>query len=242
MSAVSKLFVIGFRQVIRDGMLLVLLPAPFLMGAALCLLLPAADSYTRLNMGFPLSPWFALSDGFVMSIAAVMVALVFAFLMLEERDEGMGIYYSITPAGGLAYLAARLVIPMGWAFIAGALVVHWFGLAVDSVSLIAAMMAIGTLQGVIVCMLLVIYAGNKVEGLALSKLTNLLLLGLPAAWFLDTPARLSFAFLPSFWLGELTRAATVEHVLPVERYLLAGFLISAVWIGVLTRKFLSRVG
>jgi len=31
-----KIFKIGFRQILRDGMLLLLLPAPFLMGGAFC--------------------------------------------------------------------------------------------------------------------------------------------------------------------------------------------------------------
>lgn len=136
MSAVAKLFVIGLRQIVRDGMLLLLVPAPFLMGAALRMLLPLAHSILAREMGFSLLPWYNLSDAFVMAMTPLLTATACAFLILDERDEGIGIYYGITPAGGRSYLLARLAVPMAWAFLSSVVVIWLFGLAVDTMAVI----------------------------------------------------------------------------------------------------------
>lgn len=230
MRAAGKLFALGMRQILRDGMLLVLLPAPFLMGAALRVLIPLAGS-----VFFCLEPWYPLSDALLLSMTPMLVAMASAFLMLDERDEGIGCYYAITPAGGQTYLMARLAWPLLWAFACAFLVQRIFGLSTLAIPIVLAAGLIGTLQGLAVAMLLVAFAGNKVEGIALSKLAGIFSLGLPAAWFLSGPARYSVAFLPSFWMGELMKRASLD---PIS--CLAGLLSSLIFVVVLFRLFLRR--
>ncbi len=240
MSAVMKLFTSGMRQVFRDGMLLLLMPAPFLMAAALWFGLPFVDSILVRETGFTIYPWFSLSDAFVMAMAPAMMGIVCAFLLLDERDEGIGIYYRITPAGERAYLAARIGIPMLWAYITSLLAIAFFALSVNNFVVILTVTAIGTLQGIIVCMLLSVLAGNKVEGLALSKMVNLLILGLPVAWFISGPYKYMFGFLPSFWMGDIINASMTGESSPILLQSLAGIISSLGWIFVLTRSFLLK--
>jgi fluoroquinolone transport system permease protein len=240
MSAVLKLFSSGVRQVFRDGMLLLLLPAPFLMGAALRVILPFADGILAQSISFRLYPWYPLSDVFVIAMTPIMTGMVCAFLILDERDEGIGTYYRITPAGGRAYLAARLGFPMVWALISTLLVIGFFALALENVSVILTTAVISTFQGGIACMLLVVLAGNKVEALALSKLTNFFVLGLPAAWFINSPYKYLFGFLPSFWMGEIVYSSTRYVASPILLYGMAGILTSVIWTAALTRAFLYK--
>ncbi len=240
MSAVLKLFASGVSQIFRDGMLALLLPAPFLMGAALRFGLPFADNILIREAGFSIQPWFPLSDAFVMVMTTVMIGMISAFLLLDERDEGIGIYYRITPAGGYAYLAARLGIPMVWALMTSLLVMGFFALALSSAAVILMAAMLATFQGVIACMLLSVVAGNKVEGLALGKIVNLLILGLPAAWFINEPYKYLTGFLPSFWMGEVIYRSTEAGISEVLLPFLAGSLVSVVWIIGLTRAFLYK--
>lgn len=240
MSSVLKLFFVGLRQILRDGMLLLLLPAPFLMGAALRILLPLANSTLMRELNVALTPWYPLSDALVLSMTPIMTALICALVILDERDEGTGIYFNITPAGGRAYLMARLGLPMVWAFLSSVLVILLFGQAVTNFSVILAVTVIGTLQGIISCMLLVTLAGNKVEGLALSKLTNLFLLGLPVPWLIEAPHRYLFSFLPSFWMGEIIMTTSGDGLAVSRSHLLFGVVISLMWIALLFRLFMRR--
>lgn len=234
--AQTKLFVIGLRQVLRDGMLLLLLPSPFLYGVGFRLLMPWADAFLRAQFSFSLIPWFPLSDALLMALTPFMVAVSSAFLMLDERDQGVGSYFGVTPAGGRAYLLARLGWPMLWAFCCTLLVQSLFGLSGAGTMVVLSVSLISALQGVSMAMLLVSLAGNKVEGLALSKLTGMFLLGLPVPWLLGAPGKYLFAFMPSFWISELMRSPTDFAPL----LLLSGLLAAVAWIAGLTGLFLRR--
>ncbi len=52
MGAAWKIFLMGMGQVVRDGMLLLLLPAPFLMGVALRFILPSLDGILGREFNF----------------------------------------------------------------------------------------------------------------------------------------------------------------------------------------------
>lgn len=241
MGVVMKLFSCGVRQVFRDGMIALLLPAPFLMGAVLWFGLPLLDSILRREADFSIQPWFVLSDAFVMVMTTVMTGMICAFLLLDERDEGIGLYYRITPFGGRAYLAARIGIPMIWAFLTSLIVIGFFALAMNDITVILISALLATFQGIIACMLLGVMAGNKVEGLALAKIVNILILGLPIAWFISAPYKYLFCFLPSFWMGEFIFQSTGEGISQALLPSLSGILMSVVWIMILTRAFLNKI-
>ncbi|MCW3490445.1 hypothetical protein [Dethiobacter alkaliphilus] len=240
MSAVAKVFFIGLGQILRDGMLLLLVPTPFLMAAALRFMLPWGDRLLMQEMNFSLVPWYPLSDVLVLAMTPIMTGVIFAFLMLDERDERIGTYYSITPVGGHSYLWARLAVPMIWAFFTSIIVILLFGLAIEDMAVILTVNAIGTLQGVVSALLILVLAGNKVEGVALSKLTNALILGLPVAWFIDAPYKYLAAFLPSYWMGEIVCSMSLGDENHILFDGLAGIIISLLWIGFLLRLYLSR--
>jgi len=234
-----KLFLIGVRQMLRDGMLLVLVPAPFLMAAVLRFGFPAADAMIGRNLGFSIEAYYPLGDALLIIMTPMMAAMVFAFLILEDRDEGTGIYFSITPAGGRAYLVARLGIPMLWAFASSTVACGLFGLSQVRVHVLLIAILIGTLQSASAGMLLVAFARNKVEGLALSKLAGLFMLGLFSAWFLPEPQKYLLSLLPSFWVAELLRAPASD--IPSLGSAMAGVVTSLLWMVSLIRVFLQRL-
>ena len=238
MKASVTLFLIGFRQVIKDGILLILLPAPFLLGAILKMGLPIADCMVMTKFQFSLQPWYPLSDALVLTMTPMLMAMISSFLILDERDEGIGAYYAITPASGQAYLIARIVFPMLWAFVFSIIVHQLFALSHYSFYAIISVALIGTLQGVVTCMFLVALASNKVEGLALSKLVGIFALGFPVAWVINSPHKYFFGFLPSFWLGEIAYGA--ESLAPSTLNVLSGILCATIWILALRKIFLQR--
>ncbi|NBG88666.1 hypothetical protein [Isachenkonia alkalipeptolytica] len=235
-----KIFKIGFRQVLRDGMLLILIPAPFLMAVAMGVLLPLADQIIQEQTGIVITPWYSVSDALVLTMTPVMTAMISAFLILEERDEGIGVYYNITPAAGYSYLIARLALPMVWGLISSILVIALFAFTVYSPLEIITASVIATLQGGIMSMFLVTVAGNKVEGLALAKLTNIFVMGFIVPWVIASPIRYLFGFLPGFWLGEILSSPGTEASLTILHGL-GGLLIAALWMILLMKLFLRRI-
>ena len=199
----GKLFRIGMRQIIRDGMLFALLPAPFLMGALAKFGIPPLDALLARQFGFSLQPWYGLIDGLLLYLTPTLLGMISTFLMLEERDEGIADFYNITPAGGRAYHIARLGLPMAWAFVCSLVVGAIFTLRALAPMVLLGACLISAAAGALMTLGVSRFAKNRVEGLALSKLTGLSLLGLVAVWFIPAPFSWFFGFMPSYWLGIL---------------------------------------
>ena len=77
-------------------------------------------------------------------------------------------------------------------------------------------------------------AKNKVEGLAYTKLSGLLVLGLPIALLVPAPFKYASAFLSSFWMTELALGGSLWLTLPA---LVTAALLSAICL----RHFLKKI-
>ena len=168
-------------------------------------------------------------------LTPMFVAMISAFLLLEERDEGLSAFYQITPAEGCSYLFARIGLPMIWAFFITMAVAAVFKLSSFSVKVLLSSSVISSFTGIFLAMMVVSIAGNRVEGLALSKLMGISFAGLILIWFIPAPYHFIMAFLPSFWIGKLLLdgASLFSFVF--------GLLTCFLWIVFFTRRFLKRV-
>lgn len=236
MKQTVTLFQIGLKQIAKDGILLVLLPAPFLAGLLFKFAVPFANGILEEKFSFSILPWYGLIDGMLICLMPMIAAMIFAFLLLEERDEGVNAFYQITPAGGYYYLTARIGIPMAGVFIITILSVWIFHLTPLSFGVILTSSFVSALTGIALAMMVVSMADNRVEGLAISKLMGISFLGLIVIWFVPKPYSYFCSFLPSFWIGKLI----MDGVNPFT--LIIGISTCFIWILLFSRKFLNRIG
>lgn len=235
MKQTIRLFQIGLKQTTRDGILLILLPAPVLVGLLFKFFIPFANGMLGEQFSFSLLPWYGLADGMLICLTPMFAAMISSFLLLEELDEGISLFYQITPAGGYSYLTARIVIPMIWAFFMTMAVAGVFNISGLSILTILASSVLSALTGIFLAMIIVSLAKNRVEGLALSKLMGIIFLGLALVWFIPEPYQYLAAFLPTFWVGKTIESGA--GILPFT----AGLLVCILWIAGFTAKFLRRV-
>lgn len=230
-----RLFTIGLLQMSKDGMLLVLVPAPFLVGIFFKFSIPFVNNILTNELAFSITPWYGLADGLLICLTPIFVAMISAFLLLEEKDEGISDFYQVTPAEGYSYLLARIGIPMIWSFIATIAISTVFTISSLSFEIILASALISNFTGIFLAMMIVSIAGNRIEGLALSKLMGIGFIGLASVWFVPAPYCFIVAFLPSFWIGKLL----IDGINTFSFML--GLLSCFLWIAFFTRKFLKRV-
>jgi fluoroquinolone transport system permease protein len=172
-------------------------------------------------------------------LPAVLLGWVTGFLLLEDRDEGTLLAVDVTPVGKSGFLAYRTgvtaVLALGVTLYAWPLVMP----AQDALTalLIAMLVALSAIGFAVV---LPAVARNKVEGLAVTKLANLLtvaplLAAIPSPWrFLASP-------LPPFWLGELLRLTDVTPA-PAWLAAVAGLLVTCLALLLLFGLFARRTG
>lgn len=235
MRQTAKLFRIGLGQIARDGILLALLPAPVMVGLLFKLAVPLADKILEERFSFSLLRWYGLVDGFLICLTPMLTAMISAFLMLEERDEGISAFYRITPAGGRAYLAARVGLPMVWAAFNTIIITLIFGLSGLPIASVLCCSLISTLTGLALALMVTAMAANRVEGLALSKLMGVSLLGLPAVWAVPAPYDYLAAFLPSFWIGRIIADGTIAFPL------LSALPLCGLWIFIFAKKLFAGI-
>lgn len=230
-----KLFEIGMKQISNDGMLLVMIPAPLLVGLFFKVTVPFINAILTSQFQFSITSWYGLADGMLICLTPMFVAIISAFLLLDERDAGLSAFYQITPAQGYPYLLARVGIPMIWAFITTLIAAAVFKISAISFADILSSGLISSLTGIALAMMVVSIAGNRVEGLAVSKLMGISFIGLILIWFVPAPYHFLMAFLPSFWIGKLLMDGTdfFSFVL--------GLITCLLWIAFFTRRFLKRI-
>jgi fluoroquinolone transport system permease protein len=105
---------------------------------------------------------------------------------------------------------------------------RWNGLNLVLVSLFGGMLCVPA------TLLIVAFANNRVEGMALAKTAGLILLGLPVPFFLKNAAQYLFSPLPSFWIAKLFLESNYW-------FCLTAAASSLVWIWALYRKFVNKI-
>lgn len=230
----ARLFEMGLKQTTRDGMLLILIPAPFFVGLFFKLAVPLINAALIAGFSFSLTAWYGLIDAMLICLTPMFTAMLSAFLLLDERDAGLNAFYQISPVQGCSYLFARIGLPMLWAFVATLIVSSIFNISRLSFGAIFSSALVSGLAGVCSAMMIVSFSGNRVEGLAFSKLMGISFMGVILIWFIPAPYSFFLAFLPSFWVGKILLDG------PALTSLLGGVLSCCAWIALFTKKFLRR--
>ncbi len=223
-------------QIYKDAMLILLCIAPFLCGIFFRYLIPVLQElilrYFHIREIF--APYYLLFDIGMSTMTPLLYCFAAAYIILGEIDDGISRYLAITPVGKKGYLASRLGFPAIIAFFLSVLCLRLFSLSKISflMSLLVSVMA--TLMGFMEALLIVSVAGNKVEGMAVSKMTGILILGLPAPFFLMGRVQYLLFFLPSFWLAKFA-------LQPKLVSLLAFGIMITLWIGMLYHLFKNKI-
>ena len=235
MRAIRLSFLHMLRFVRKDMMLLAAGLAPFLMGAAIRFGIPVIDETLKAVTGLPqiLRPYYSLFDIFYAAITPAMFCFIAAMVMLEERDDHIDRYLFVTELGKRDYYISRIAVPAIAAFIISAALLPVFRLAVSSIADIIFLSLSGTLQGIIIALLVVNISSNKLEGMALTKCASLLMLGAMGPYFIRRPYSHILFFMPSYWTGLEITEGNAFYMLPMV-------LVSGIWILILCKQYNKR--
>ncbi|MBC8374543.1 MAG: hypothetical protein H8E26_00785 [FCB group bacterium] len=189
------------KLIVRDSTLVMAVFGPLAI-TILLFFLPSIEALILTRFSFDLSPFRLFIVSFLSLIPGMLFAMIYGFIILDERDEDVIDFISITPLRKEGYLTYKLIMPMllsavFFLFIiyATSLIhlnpIHALGIAI----MVAIEAAIGTL-------FLVAFSENKVEGLAFSKVLGIMYLAIPLVFFWNSSWHWLSAFLPPFWIAK----------------------------------------
>lgn len=242
MKLVVKLLKGSAIQVFRDQMLLMLCFAPFFTGIALSLVIPLANKLLIQYLYFTITPYYLMADAVILTMGAIMIGMMVGLLMLDERDDGIFSYYSVTPVGGNSYLAMRLSLPLFYSFFVTIITISYTSLSGLAYGWMIAPSLLSAYNGTFFTMLLFCIASNKVEGLAISKLLGIIILGIPLAWFANSYLRIIGYLLPPYWIMDMLIQAEKGDLLKYVTDFILGTGCTTAWIIVLYGVLKKKIG
>ncbi len=229
----SALFRADVYNIIRDPIMALVL--------VLVMSLPCAVWVWRTEMDAYAVNAFGIADislyisSFVLLLTAVLMGWMTGMLLLEDRDDGPLLALEVTPIGKNGFLLYRTGITALLAFMATLLIGRLLLEQTLGLQLLLAVLV--ALEAIIITFALLAMAGNKVEGLALSKVLNIAAL-VPLLALVPSELRYLAAVIPSYWVGELLYGT----VLPVTLISMLAVLVHVVVLLLLYRLVSRRLG
>lgn len=235
MKAIRMSFIKLLLSVKSDAMLFVICFVPLLCGLAFKFFIPYAEGLLKEQFlkAAIISPYYSLFDILLSMIAPIMFCFVASMVVLEETDEHIAEYLFVTPLRKGGYLLSRIGLPAMIAFIVTMALLPPFKLTELNFICVFFLALNGTIQGIIISMLIVSFSSNKLEGMAIAKLSFLLQLGAVGPYFLKENVQYLLFPLPSFWMAK----AVYEKKLI---YYIVSFIVSGFWILLIRKYFLRK--
>ena len=186
----------------RDMMLFVSCFAPILAGFFFRFAIPFIEAALTdsFHVAAIITPYYKLVDILFAMLSSTMFCFVSAMISLEERDEKTAVYLFITPLRKTGYIIARFGVPSAIAFLATIILLPVFKLTPLSPLTILLLATGGTLQGMIVALLVLTISSNKLEGMAVTKLSTLTIFGAVIPFFIKSDIQYVYLRCPLFGL------------------------------------------
>lgn len=186
----------------RDPMILLIVLGPLLLILAIRYGLPPFSAWLASFSSIDLLSYSSLISAFLMLLIPQLIGIGAGLMMLDERDERLIDCYAVTPLRKKGYIAYRLTLPVVIACVMSALFLLASGVTRQQPENGAVLLLL-VLEAPLISLFLVTLAANKVEGLALSKMIGLLLLGAVSAYFVPLPWQYLAGILPTYWPSKL---------------------------------------
>ncbi len=237
MKPVLRSFGAFMKQIAKDSMLWAVCFAPIMVALLFRFGIVRLEHVLCKAFALPsiLSGYYLLFD----LVLAIMTPYMFCFassmVMLTEYDENLVSYYAVTPVGRRGYLYSRLGFPAAISFAVSFILLCLFSLTEWSFFLMAVVSVCSGLISVVISLMMFSFSHNRVEGMAVAKLTGLLILGLPAPFFVTGNTQYLFGILPSFWVARLAQTQNLWLALPV-------FISLGLWAVPVYLRFHKKIG
>jgi fluoroquinolone transport system permease protein len=229
------------RNVRRDSLMMYMVLFPWLGMLLVRLIVPGVTEWLASSHNFDLVPYYPMLLGFLFVLQTPMLfGAVLGLLVLDERDDDTLTALQVTPISLRTYATYRVSVAM---------LLSMFYVLVSLA--LSGMMPLGLLPAVVpiavqasllaplLALGLGAFAGNKLEGLALTKGFGILLLGPLVAYFINSDWQLLLGLLPTFWAAKAFWV--VNEGGTTWPYILVGFAYHLALIAWLLRRFQAKL-
>ena len=217
------------RKLARDPMLLVAALLPVVLAVFLRGVMPVLTDLAGLDLG----PHTVAIGAGALLVCVMMAGWIVGFMLLEDRAQRMLTALGVTPLTRRRFVLWRLSLPVAIALLGGVLLVCLGRVGIHDLARALAAVALLAMWAPGFALMLVAFADNEVEGLALAKFGGLVLMIPIVTLYLDGPWVWAAGVLPPFWAVQLLAGGPWWLVAP-------GVAVSGAWLWWMLRRFAAR--
>lgn len=237
-SPVVGLALADLQNWVRDPMLAIAAAGPLLLAVVVKFGAPVvADTAAP---AFALEPYYPAIAGSMTVFGPSIYGFVVGMFVLEDREQGVLAAYRTSPLSARGYLLYRGATAYVLSFAATLPALAILGLVPVSPVVLIGTTAVGAFGGPVVALGFATLASNTIEGLALSKLVNVVVLG-PAVvvGVVSEPLQFVAGISPTYWPVKAF-VAGVGGEPAWTQYLLIGTIVHLLVLGALGWWFVQR--
>lgn len=231
-----KMFQQMVKQISREAMLQLLVAAPILAGLLFKFGIPAFEKgiLSRFGLEEILVPYYSYFNWLLALLTGMLFAFVGGLVVLGEIDDGVSKYICITPVGSNGYLFSRIFIPAILSGIFASIVITIFSLVPIAAETLVIMIISTMLSGIITSLLVIAISSNKVEGMAIGKLSGGFGMVMFIPLFVKGSIQYVFSVFPMFWVGKYIQNGTYTS-------LIFALILFIGWIVWLMKRFRRKI-
>lgn len=220
------------QQISRDMMMALLCLTPVLAGLAMHFCIPLIEQLLCGYFGKSaiLAPYYFVFDWLLALLPGMMFAFTGGLVILGEIDDKIAGYMAVTPAGNTGYLFSRLGYPTILAAVFDCILLRILALSALPLQDLLILCICSSLMGILTALLVIAVSTNKVEGMAIGKLSGLISIGMFVPLLIHTPIQYVAGILPSFWIGKYLLEKNLW-------YLLFFTILFMLWLHLLIRAY-----
>lgn len=230
-----------WRSISRDFMLLITIFVPLLVAVFIRLVVPFATEFLAVNADFDLAEHHVFIVAVALLMTPMMLGAMAGLQILDDRDERILSYISVTPLTREGYLAWRLFSPVAIGCVLTPLMLLVMGIVPLRLGVVLPVTVLAALGAPLYALQISSFAANKVEGLAVSKATGVMMWAPFAAYLLQGWWHLPAGLMPTYW-PVMAFVVGYGDGRYFWLYILAGVAVHLVWIVGLRARFNRRVG
>lgn len=192
------LLVTDAKNWLRDPMLAFAAAGPLLLAGVIRVIAPVIT--TRLAGIVDLTVYYPVIAGSMAVFGPGIFGFIVGMLILEDRDTDILTAYRTSPLSLHGYLLYRGSTTFFFSFLSTLPALLVVGLVQSSALILLGTVVLGALSGPVIGLVLGLVASNSIEGIALSKFMNIVLLG-PALVIavVSEPLQFLAGILPMYW-------------------------------------------
>lgn len=227
------------RNITRDVILMMSILGPLILALTIKFIMPWVQEVVLAQLSYNLSQDFAFIMSFLILMIPMMIGMLTGFMILEERDEDLLTYFSVTPLSKSGYLIYRLISPIVISLILTLVLLQMTSLIKIDLLQLLPVILLASLEAPIIALFMASFAQNKVEGLALGKISGILpFAALASAYFIKSNWQLLAGVFPSYWIS---KAFLLRNTKYYWFYLFLGLVVHLAYLKFFLAKFSRKI-